>query len=243
MLKLFESNYASGTPLVHDLSMESGRHRESAVTILDIEVELSKLAVERPIFHSEADFQFSLAWQIQKDHPGAKIRLEATPVRNQRVDIDVQLDGERVAVELKYWHRAHQGIHAGESFDLSDQGAQPLSRYDFLKDVARCEAYVTTGFADRALAIALTNDPMYRTPGRATDGIDAAFRIHEGRALRGQLTWATRAGAGTTRSREAPIALLGEYSCGWRRYSTLATAGGKSVELHYLVVEVLRSTP
>lgn len=65
------------------------------MTTLDIDEELSKLAVGRPNFHSEADFQFSLAWQIQKDHPDAKIRLEARPVRNQRVDIDVQLEDER----------------------------------------------------------------------------------------------------------------------------------------------------
>lgn len=37
---------------------------------------LSTLSVKRPIFHSEADFQHSLAWEIREHYPESEIRLE-----------------------------------------------------------------------------------------------------------------------------------------------------------------------
>ena len=42
----------------------------------DVAEVLSELASHRPVFHSEADFQFALAWQWQQQAPEAKIRLE-----------------------------------------------------------------------------------------------------------------------------------------------------------------------
>lgn len=53
-------------------------------------------------FHSEADFQHSLAWHIQREHPDAAIRLETRPERGIRLDVLVDHAGERTAVELKY---------------------------------------------------------------------------------------------------------------------------------------------
>lgn len=40
---------------------------------------MSQLAGTRPIFHSEADFQHALAWEIQNQHPQAAVRLEYRP--------------------------------------------------------------------------------------------------------------------------------------------------------------------
>jgi len=37
---------------------------------------MTELSNQRPVFHSEGDFQFSLARLIQQKHPNAKIRLE-----------------------------------------------------------------------------------------------------------------------------------------------------------------------
>ena len=41
-----------------------------------IRATLAKLAKKRPVFHSEADFQHALAWELQLDDPTAGIRLE-----------------------------------------------------------------------------------------------------------------------------------------------------------------------
>mgnify|MGYP004093375885 CR=1 FL=1 len=83
-----------------------------------------RLAARRPVFHSEADFQFALAWQIHTDHPAAHIRLETRPLpeENLRLDLHVDLDGYRVAVECKYMVRELDVTVAGERFALRKQG-------------------------------------------------------------------------------------------------------------------------
>ncbi|MGY3718721.1 hypothetical protein ACWE42_24765, partial [Sutcliffiella cohnii] len=44
--------------------------------MLDIKSVLQSLSKHRPIFHAEADFQQSLAWEIKEHYPNCKIRLE-----------------------------------------------------------------------------------------------------------------------------------------------------------------------
>jgi hypothetical protein len=44
--------------------------------MLDVHAILKDLAQRRPIFHSEADFQHSLAWLIHEKLADAAIRLE-----------------------------------------------------------------------------------------------------------------------------------------------------------------------
>lgn len=39
------------------------------MTAAMVEASLGRLAARRPVFHSEADFQHALAWQLQLDHP------------------------------------------------------------------------------------------------------------------------------------------------------------------------------
>src|SRR5437764_4611807 len=69
---------------------------------LDMRGLLDRLSAERPIFHSEADFQHALAWLIHSEHPNAQIRLETRPERGIRLDLLVVVGGERIAIELKY---------------------------------------------------------------------------------------------------------------------------------------------
>lgn len=68
---------------------------------------LERLASVRPIFHSEADFQHALAWQVQLEVPTAAIRLETRPFADRRMylDLAVNVDGHRVAIELKHLTR------------------------------------------------------------------------------------------------------------------------------------------
>lgn len=106
---------------------------------LDIYSVLAALAAKRPLFHSEADFQFAFAWQIGALHE-VEVRLETHP--RPLVNLDVQLDwpdGTHTAIELKYKTRLWVGDVAGEHFALKDQGANDIGGYDFLKDVERVE--------------------------------------------------------------------------------------------------------
>jgi hypothetical protein len=201
---------------------------------LDLDRLLERLAVARPIFHSEADFQHALAWQIQVDNPAARIRLETRPKRGVHLDVFVHLASERVAIELKYLAARFEGVVAGEVFDLPNQGAQDISRHDVVKDLVRVERLLAEGLADSGWVIALSNDSSYWRPGTKSDPIDAMFRVHEGRSFSGVLHWSSRAGAGTTRGRDQPLTLQSVYTCGWRDYSTVTSAAGRAVPFRHL---------
>ena len=59
--------------------------------MLDMHGLMGSLAKKRPIFHSEADFQHALAWEIHKTTSGCEIRLEYSPVpdKGQRMALDL----------------------------------------------------------------------------------------------------------------------------------------------------------
>ena len=97
------------------------------------------LAEQRPIFHSEADFQHALAWAIHEARPDATVRLEIPrDIDGRRAHVDIWVvDGEGLAIELKYLTTALDTVVAGERFQLRNQAAQDLGRYDILKDLAR----------------------------------------------------------------------------------------------------------
>lgn len=206
---------------------------------LDLAAVMTALAHKRPIFGSEADFQLALAWEIQLAYPSALVRLEYRPVyldRRGYLDVWVTDVGWSAAIELKYFTRALDMIVAGERFELLNQGAQDISRYDFVRDVARVEsaAQVRPGVAGYALA--LTNDSSdWRPPTTPRETIDAAFRLHEGVLLAGTLGWGSVAGRGTTRGREKPHELVGAYPLQWHDYSVVTS--GPAGTFRYLLVE------
>ncbi len=205
---------------------------------LDIPGLMGRLSHARPIFHSEADFQHALAWQIHVEYPNAVVRLETRPERGMHLDLLVALGDTRVAVELKYLVARFLGSVAGEQFDLPSQGAHDISRHDVVKDVARVERFLAAGIANSGWAVVLSNDSNYWRAGTKSDPIDGMFRIHDGRQLEGTLTWSERAGPGTTRGRGQPLVLEGVYSCGWRDYSTVTATDGRRISLRYLAFEI-----
>ena len=58
--------------------------------MLDLPTLLTVLAQQRAVFHSEADFQLALAWQIKQQVPSRALRLEKrAPILAQRVYADI----------------------------------------------------------------------------------------------------------------------------------------------------------
>ena len=186
--------------------------------MLDIHSLMTSLASRRPIFHSEADFQHALAWQIHETRPDCDVRLELDPFPadggRTALDIWAKLPEETVAIELKYTTRQLQQESQSEYFVLQNYAAGPRQRYAFLKDIQRLEyALQTPNPADYGFAILLTNSPTYWTPPRNPNTTDAAFRIHEGQRLsEGELRWGESASAGTRKDREDPIQLAHSYA-------------------------------
>lgn len=195
---------------------------------MDLLKVIESLRVKRPIFHSEADFQFALAWEIQLFFPSVHIRLEYPPKNepNKYIDIIVR-DGENVyPIELKYPTKKYSIFSHGEQFNLKDHGAQDLGKYDFIKDICRVESFSLhmEGFV-HGYVLWLTNDPSYWTPPKRENVGYAAFSVHHGVKKAGSMAWGPNLGIGTIKGREAELLLKNEYDVQWINYSDL---GGKS---------------
>ena len=203
---------------------------------LDIPGLMVTLSEERPIFHSEADFQHALAWQLRKVMPKDEIRLEYKPFQNEKMYLDIWLSCAGVAIELKYLTKRLEQRSKQESFALLDQRAQPIRRYDFLRDVQRLERVVADfELAEVGYAILLTNDsPYWKHSSRST--IDKNFRLHQGTKIAGDRAWSPKAAEGTTNDREEPIRLKGSYDCVWRDYFSFGEATNQ--RFRYLMIEV-----
>lgn len=196
------------------------------------------MAVDRPVFHSEADFQHALAWRIHIARPEARIRLEvpAFEASRYRLDLRVDLPDGRVPIELKYWQASLTWAAGdGETFRLINQSAQDMHRAAFTKDVMRVEELVAQDAAVEGWVVALTNDPSYWSPGRDSASSDAAFRIHEGREFGGRLVWRTGTSLNTMKGTET-IALRGIYRAAWHDYSIVDAPRGR---FRFLAVRVV----
>ena len=205
---------------------------------LDIHSLMRDLSQSRPIFHSEADFQHALAWQIHEAIPDSQIRLEY-PFRydGNTMKLDIWLRDKKTAIELKYLPRKLETEHNGEQFLLKNQDAHGEGCYDFLKDVERLErkAGDHKRLVHPGLAVLLTNDPLYWdcSRGSATSNY-VGFRVFESREVTGVLAWPEN--ARTEKKREAPIRLEGSYTMHWQDYSNFA--GEEYGKFRYLAVEV-----
>lgn len=209
--------------------------------MFDIEDVMNKLSKERPVFHSEADFQHSLAWEIHKMHPNFNIRLEKREeINGEEFYLDIFITPKHFrsdkicALELKYKTKRLKITISNEGYHLKDQSAQDCGRYDFCKDIERLEK-VLKKYDGIGFAIFLTNDDLYwRTPQNLNTA-DKDFRIHEGRVIKGTLKWREGTSTGTMRGRESPIKLTGEYNIHWKDYSDLKRKNGK---FRYVCVKV-----
>ena len=160
--------------------------------MFNMEDVLNKLSKKRPVFHSEADFQHSLAWEIHEMHPDLNIRLEKREEINGEdlhLDIFIFRDGEVCALELKYKTKRLKVTISNEDYDLKDQGAQDLGRYDFCKDIEKLEKVLEKYPGGTGFAIFLTNDDLYWRMPPNPNTADEDFRIHEGRTIKGTLKW------------------------------------------------------
>lgn len=207
--------------------------------MIDIMEAMESLACKRPIFHSEADFQHALSWEMHLQKPASSFRLEYRP-RNieDRIYLDVWgANGDSIlAMELKYKTRKLRVDIDKEVFELLDQSAQDLGRYDFIKDIGRLEQVISGMNNAVGYALLLTNDRSYWKASAKNDTVDSDFRLHESRILSGELAWSPNAATGTTKGREKPITLEDSYTMSWRDYSTLSLSSyGK---FRYLLVEI-----
>lgn len=196
---------------------------------------MAALRAERPVFHSEADFQHHLAWRVHLMAPHLRLRLEIRPDPVVREQVDLLVDvpgGVGSVIELKYLKAAWEGEVDGEPFLLRSSGAHDVVRYDVVKDLERVERFVTARPGWAGHVIVLTNDSLHwRPPTHGRQTIADSFRIHEGAKVEGVRRWGEGAGAGTTRGRQSDLILIGQYTARWADYSDV---GGRNGVFRYL---------
>ena len=204
---------------------------------MDLKKQIIELSKSRKIFHSEADFQFALAWQIQKAYPSAEVRLEYCPSGTEKVmhiDILVIIDGNWFPIELKYKTLKCSKIWNDEKFNLKSHGAQDLGRYDFLNDVKRIE-YLSKALPKfkEGYSVLLTNDSSYWKTTNRTTNVYHEFRLCEDAIKTGVMCWAEHAGKGTMKGREVAINLENTYCAKWESFSKIDDSS--SGEFKYLI--------
>jgi len=93
---------------------------------MDVEIPLLQLKNKRKVFHSEADFQFALAWELQLQYPDGSIRLEYPPPHDptKYVDILVRLGDDVYPIELKYKTKLFSAVVDGEPYYLKYRGGR-----------------------------------------------------------------------------------------------------------------------
>ena len=202
----------------------------------DIKMVMGKLSSERKVFHSEADFQFSLAWKIKENYPKYEIFLEwPVPIKKQIIYVDIVLeeDDKIIPIELKY--KTKKLEHA--SFNLKTQGAKDLACYDYLKDIERVESLIGPKF-EKGFSIFLTNDLGYLNEPNSNPGYNE-FSIHNARKIdkNSSLNWGESAGEGTRKGRKDPITLKFDYQFKWNDYSDLKSKSSND-KFKYLISEI-----
>lgn len=209
--------------------------------MIDLVEIMHDLSVHRPIFHSEFDFQHALAWQINTLVPACKIRLEYPFGENREKHLDILVFGNdwKVAIELKYRTTDIFVVSEEEFFILKGHSANDQGRYQFWRDVARVERFVSQYPSTIGYSVMLTNDSGYWNPGTKVAPIDKEFRLTEGGAVTGKLNWAKFAAPGSIKGMETTISLKGNYACNWRDYSEFQPdkyVQGR-LKFRYLIVE------
>ena len=211
----------------------------------DLDTTLMELAVQRPVFQNEMDFQFSFAWQIKMKFPNWNIRFEKnlTDSEDEKRRIDLWIEGENTyAIELKYpTQRLFHEVN-NEIFKLRNQSAVDYSRYAFLKDIQRMEEVVGNNTDVKGYAILITNDMSIELPPTKDDVADFQFRIHEGKVINNEeLDWIRKEGGQSFGDMENPIKLRGTYKFNWKDYSELKNKNNLPVtngKFRYLFVEI-----
>ena len=218
---------------------------------LDLDIILTELAVKRPVFQNEGDFQFELAWKIKTKFPNWRIRFEKnlTDLDNDKRRMDLWIEGDNTyALELKYPTRTLSHEVNNEIFKLRNHSAEDYSRYAFLNDIQRMEEVVSNNTDVKGYAILITNNMSIGVPPTKDDVADFQFRIHEGRIINNEkLDWIRKEGGQSYGQMENPIKLRGTYKFNWKDYSelknknNLPVTNGKFRYLFVAIKEILDS--
>jgi hypothetical protein len=200
---------------------------------MEIETVLQSLKANKPIFHSEKDFQDSLANALESSG-FEEVRLEVAGFddligvsgeNSRRIDIII---GDKIAIELKYPKDKCSVDYGGQRYDLKGAKSVIKGRYRLWKDVWRVEQLVRHGIVKTGYAIILTNRPFWEKNKKQDWLID--FATHQGRNVSGSLS--LRHDLGGVRKefpemRKHRFDYEYSYKVDWKEWSTFNCQAGK----------------
>lgn len=221
------------------------------ITKNDIVQVLQNLAVTRPAFCSEADFQLSFAWELKKflsvQSIPYEIFLERKFIISSKecyVDVCVESQDELCLIELKYKTVKEQvsvSSKTGTVCTLKNQAANDLGRYGYLKDIWRIEnalSHIAHKKSKNGFAIILTNDKQYyENPQKVLTTVDQTFRIHERTDLLNPfnnfINWTLKGTTAKWMKSYPSFRIVHTPSFCWNKYSVPAKQ-----EFRYLITEI-----
>jgi len=188
---------------------------------MNIKSVIKSLSTKRPIFHSEHDFKFALAWEIQSFYPSSKVRLEV-PCNGGKIDILVIYKNHSYPIELKYKKLKLDITIDEEKFSLSKDGAHTDNVPKFINDIYRVENNSETlnGGMRLGFTIWLTNDHIYWNGPQKPDVDHAPFFVHEGVEIKGKI---------------GGLSFKGSYTIHWDDYHDLKIKKG---QFRYALTEI-----
>jgi hypothetical protein len=195
---------------------------------------LKTLALRRPVFHSEADFQHELALELSNLDYQLRLEVPKSVIINRtqvKVEIDIiaTKNGLRTALELKYVKSATKIRFDDEIFDLKNTWGTNLSRFDCLSDARRIDSIILAGHANNGFAIFLTNtSEAWEYDTSTGSNLAKNFSIHEGRRLEQGLDYIwypEKPSQGSVSSKRlppySPIRFQRDRIIAWHDYSDL----------------------
>ncbi len=189
----------------------------------DLEKIMRTLSKRRPVFHSEADFQHELAFELREHLKDAKVRLEYPQKsikeegkKRKYIDIVVFFDDEVIGIEVKYALKGmnknnnkkdtlisvdNDKIKNPENFYVSGQGGQNKRGFAFIEDIHKLENFEIIGenhkFKNKGCLygylIILTNDATYSKKARSKKAKCAKYKFYEGAILKGDFKYGKKA--------------------------------------------------
>lgn len=200
---------------------------------IDVEMILQSLSTKRPVFYSEADFQFAFAKEVELLYPSASVRLEyiSDKIKGMHIDIMVNIHGYVIPIELKYKTKECSINYNNEQFNLKSHCANNLGMYDVVRDIERVEK--VKGVYDNCregYTICITNDQGYyksRNNGGKVQYED--FCIGQDKQLPKHPRWKLNPSLGTIKGRTKEINLTNNYICNWYDYSEVEDVSFKYI--------------
>ncbi len=193
---------------------------------------LGSLFTKMRIFCNEADFQHSLAMELEKHYQGqgVDVRLEfpIDPSNSEHFDIMIIAGNTKCPIELKYKTKKKtiKDRFGQVLFTLKNQSAQIIGRYNYLKDIHRIEQYkANNSFCQNGFAILLTNDYLYT---KKSSGASEYVNINRGicagiKRINTNAKWA---------SKYPSFSINNNYQTNWKNILI------NGINIFYLVVEV-----